>query len=141
MIKILLSENLIIMTLLSISEASKLTGKSIPTIYRHIKEGKLSKSNDKIDKSELLRVYGAFREDLSYQNSQNENQIESKMVMQNEFLARENQLLRQQIEREREQTDHWRMQATMLLNHQPDEQPKTKTKNSVLFKKIFGRNL
>ena len=49
------------MTEISITEAMKLTGKSRPTLYRHIKTGKLSKTyNGGIDTSELRRVYGEF---------------------------------------------------------------------------------
>lgn len=50
------------MTVISISEASRLTGKDRRTIQRHIAAGKLSRAADGegIDTSELLRVYGAF---------------------------------------------------------------------------------
>jgi len=52
------------MTIVSISKASRLTGKSRTTLLRHIEQGKLSKSTDSttnrtgIDISELIRVYG-----------------------------------------------------------------------------------
>ncbi|WP_284461749.1 hypothetical protein [Chryseobacterium sp.] len=47
---------------MSISEASRLTGKTRATIHRHINTGKLSKTKDDtgvigIDISELIRVY------------------------------------------------------------------------------------
>jgi len=53
------------MTIVSISEASKLVAKSRRTIQRHIAQGKLSKATDAtgsagIDTSELIRVYGAL---------------------------------------------------------------------------------
>jgi len=46
------------MVLVSVREASKLTGISVPTLYRHCSSGKLSKTDSKIDTSELIRVYG-----------------------------------------------------------------------------------
>jgi YD repeat-containing protein len=51
------------MSLLNISEASKTTGKSRATLYKYIKDGRLSTVQDndgqkKIDTSELLRVFG-----------------------------------------------------------------------------------
>ena len=50
------------MAFVSVSEAGVLVGKSNPTIYRHIANGKLSKnSNGKIDTSELVRVYGELK--------------------------------------------------------------------------------
>ena len=50
------------MTQLTILEASKLTGKSVKTIYRHINDGRISYSTNidnvkVIDLSELSRVY------------------------------------------------------------------------------------
>ncbi|WP_074154179.1 hypothetical protein, partial [Escherichia coli] len=54
------------MALVSISEASRLTNKSRTTVHRYISKGKLSICTDengvkKIDTSELLRVFGAFK--------------------------------------------------------------------------------
>lgn len=54
------------MALVSISEASRLTSKSRTTVHRYISKGKLSICTDengvkKIDTSELLRVFGAFK--------------------------------------------------------------------------------
>ena len=50
------------MALVSISEAARLVGKSRRTLQRDIVAGKLSKcdTGQKLDTSELLRVYGAF---------------------------------------------------------------------------------
>jgi predicted site-specific integrase-resolvase len=50
------------MSLIQVSEASKLVKKSIPTIYRHIKQGKISAQIDNdgnkvVDISELQRFY------------------------------------------------------------------------------------
>ena len=54
------------MALVPVSEAAKLCGKDRKTLYRQIKEGKLSATKDetgatKIDIAELVRVYGALR--------------------------------------------------------------------------------
>ena len=51
------------MTLVSISEAARLTGKARSTLHNYIKQGKLSTTTDrgnskKIEISELLRVFG-----------------------------------------------------------------------------------
>jgi predicted DNA-binding transcriptional regulator AlpA len=137
------------MALISIAEASQLTGKSIPTIYRHIKAGKLSKTNDKLDTAEILRLYGAFPKTTDNKNSQNENQVENiKLSM----IQRENELFKQQAERDREQIadlkgdrDHWRNQATLLLTHKPEKlKPEgeqiTKPEASLLWRKLFGRH-
>lgn len=51
------------MTLVSISEAARLTGKARSTLHKYIKQGRLSTTTDsdnskKIEISELLRVFG-----------------------------------------------------------------------------------
>ncbi|WP_241627670.1 MerR family transcriptional regulator [Rosenbergiella epipactidis] len=51
------------MTLVSISEAARMTGKARSTLHKYIKQGKLSTTTDsdnskKIEISELLRVFG-----------------------------------------------------------------------------------
>ena len=49
------------MSIVTVTKAIELTGKSHATIYRHIKSGKLSKSPaGGIDIAELIRVYGEF---------------------------------------------------------------------------------
>lgn len=107
----------------TISEASRITGKSRSTLHRHIKSGKLSKSLDEsgapiIDTSELQRVYGV----LSHRDSSDTptlahhdtppNNTEMKAEM--DALRRENDNLRQE-------RDRWASQAeslTRLITHQ-----------------------
>ncbi len=49
--------------LISVKEAARLTKKSEVTLYRHIKQGKLSReSSGKIQIAELIRVYGLLHE-------------------------------------------------------------------------------
>jgi hypothetical protein len=64
------------MALVPVSEAAKLCGKDRKTLYRQIKEGKLSATKDetgatKIDIAELVRVYGALRNISDTQDSGN----------------------------------------------------------------------
>lgn len=61
-------------SIVSISEASRLTGKTRATIHRHINAGKLSKViNDAggygIDIAELIRVYGSIKDSDNKQDS------------------------------------------------------------------------
>ena len=64
------------MAKISISEASRLTGKNRSTLHRHIKSGKLSKfldddNNPTIDTSELARVYPSFKVPVAMQHVAN----------------------------------------------------------------------
>ena len=60
------------MAKISISEASRLTGKNRSTLHRHIKSGKLSKIMDGdtpvVDTSELVRVYPSFKVPVAVQH-------------------------------------------------------------------------
>ena len=49
------------MAYVTIEEAARLTGKSTQSLYRHVKQGKVSKHHDGFDTAELMRVYGALR--------------------------------------------------------------------------------
>lgn len=58
------------MALVTITEASKLTGKARKTLYAHIKQGKVSyrvqlDGSKQIDTSELIRVYGELKQEVT----------------------------------------------------------------------------
>ena len=54
------------MTFLTVKEAAKVAKKSEVTLYRAIKNGKLSRSsNGKIDLAKLLRVYPEFNNEIT----------------------------------------------------------------------------
>jgi len=90
------------MTEISITEAMKLTGKSRPTLYRHIKTGKLSKtSNGGIDTSELRRVYGEFgtiETRVETKGLSKSIKIDTKSISQIEKDETEIQHLKEQLE-------------------------------------------
>ena len=80
------------MAIVSIKEASNLVGKSIPTIYRHITEGKISKTETGIDTSELLRFYGAFKSTTTDETLKSASQFNPEIALlkqEIEFLRRE----------------------------------------------------
>lgn len=99
------------MTLHSVPEAARLTGKSQRTLYKHIKSGTLSAQRYaggslKVDTAELIRVYGEIH-DNNAENT-NEGHAPSRQMQaeidrlkeairerdrQNEFLIRQNDQL------------------------------------------------
>ena len=124
--------------IVTIQKATHLTGKSRSTIERHIKQGRLSRSGDGIDTSELLRVYGAFIKDgdVSHDASNDTavTQREQWLMQQIEDLKREHQ------ERERQYLER-EQRLMMLLTHQQDQKdtPSTAKKTNSLFQRIFKR--
>ncbi|MBU9858511.1 helix-turn-helix domain-containing protein [Rahnella aceris] len=120
------------MAKISISEASRLTGKSRTTLHRLIKAGELSscsgvRNTKLLDTSELLRVFGTLS---SVQSAQLDGQVAGQKftgdVMQSEQV---NQQLTQEVEHLRElvtaQQSHIDSlkQAMLLLEHKKEIQP------------------
>ena len=56
------------MTHVTIEKSAQLTGKHRSTITRHIKVGKLSKTDKGIDTAELVRVYGELKKENESRN-------------------------------------------------------------------------
>ena len=91
----------------SIAEASRLTGKSIPTLHRHTNCGKLSFSrNEKdekvVDISELERIYGALNQPTGETHETADQDttflIENqKLQLENDSLKKENENLQSQL--------------------------------------------
>ena len=96
------------MALVTISEASSLTGKGIKTIYRHIDTGKLSSTLDEnnkkqVDTAELVRVYGEIKIDdelLTKNDNTKMSLIENKEERKKEReleIENENKILKERI--------------------------------------------
>jgi hypothetical protein len=134
--------------MLTLTQAAQQANRTRSTLFKAIKSGRLSASKDEqghflIDPSELNRVYNTVNVSLVVQTEQCDTQQDTSEIA---ALRRENELLRKQVEwnmkqleREQEQADHWRNQATMLLTYQPATQEPEKPVKSRLFDKLFGR--
>jgi hypothetical protein len=122
------------MSYVTIEEAAKLTGKSTQSLYRHVKQGKVSKHNDGFDTAELMRVYGALRNlsdtTINFDKVSNESEVELSM------LKRENELLRGNIEELR--TDKHKLQETIDYFQRQLGAPVQATEKS-FFGKLFGK--
>lgn len=82
-------------TRLKIAEAAKLYGIARTTIYKKIKEGKLSIDTDKrIDLSEMMRVFGAIPSQLQTQTTVESVAIQSDEIkgLQDKITMLENEL-------------------------------------------------
>lgn len=116
---------------LSASQAAKETGKSIPTITRAIKSGKLSAEKQDgggylIDASELFRAFPP----ASNETPVTPNTLVSETPIPDKALEVEVKMLRELLERERDlnadlakDRDEWRRQATALLTDQRPKEP------------------
>jgi len=116
------------MALVNISEAAKLTGKSIKTIYRHLGLGKLSfvlneNGNKCVDISELIRIYGPIK-------NENKNVIESNMSHiendKNNILRIEIEHLKQLINEKNKQISAYERTLTLLEDKTKEKPPISK---------------
>lgn len=120
---------------LSASQAAKRVGKSIPTITRAIKNGKLSaKPRDGggwiIDASELFRVWAPRSDgtDVTVPTLPNEIPLETSV------LEREVELLREMLDDTRADRDSWKEQAQKVTSLVEDKSARQKG----LWKRLFG---
>ncbi|CAI3960557.1 hypothetical protein [Commensalibacter communis] len=83
------------MSVVSITQASKLSGKSVRTLHRHLASGRLSyvmsDSGKGIDTSELIRAYGTIMTEMADTDKKQmaghdttKNQSKDKMASQND---------------------------------------------------------
>ena len=111
----------------SASQAAKMVGKSVPTITRAIKSGKLSGEPNPnggwlIDPSELSRVWNvtpvtgnAHPTKLGHETPHETSVLQVKLDAKQERISD----LERQIEDLREQRDKWQSQAERLLLERP----------------------
>jgi DNA-directed RNA polymerase specialized sigma54-like protein len=119
----------------TLSSAASATGKSKSTIYRAVKNGKISAFRNEngdfeIDPSELHRVFPP----VSHESEITQQMTQTEMAM----IRQENGFLRQQLAREREFVEilEKRLEnVTALLTHQTEK----KSDGSELWKKVFKR--
>lgn len=100
---------------LSASQAAKKVGKSVPTITRAIKKGKLSaKPRDGsgwiIEASELFRVWPA----VSSESDETPTTLRNETAPETSALEREVELLREMLEETRADRDSWKDQAQKI---------------------------
>ena len=110
---------------LSASQAAKAVGKSIPTVTRAIKSGKLSATKlesggYEVEASELFRVWPV----VSGAISETPTMLESETQFETSALRREVELLREMLEDAKSDRDQWRDQAQKVTALIQDQRPR-----------------
>lgn len=146
------------MTLLTLGQASDECGKHKSTILDAIRSGRLSAHRDdknqwQIDPAELFRIYPQQHNERHNEQHNTTTQHQYNTLQVAQILERERDLLLAQVDDLKADRDHWRKQATMLLEHQPSEQKQQRVpeeikinteseqgaEHSLLWKKLFGK--
>ena len=115
------------MALLSATQAGKAVGKSVPTITRAIKSGKLSAEKRDgggydIDPSELFRVWPAVSNDSDV----TPKMLERETPNETNALQREVDLLREMLDETKADRDEWKEQAKRVTLLVEDHNAKPK---------------
>lgn len=115
------------MALLSATQASKAVGKSVPTITRAIKKGKLSAEKRDgggygIDPSELFRVWPS----ISIDSDATPSMLERETPSETSSLQREIDLLREMLDETKADRDEWKEQAKRVTLLVEDHNAKPK---------------
>ena len=119
------------MSLLSVEESSKLVGVSVPTMYRYISKGRVSRVNGKIDTSELIRVFGELHQDVDNKNdTKTDYQELSSLLQQIELLKSFNDELKKDKERLFQQVEFY--QRLLPLQQNQDIQTPPQTDNDII---------
>ena len=128
------------MALVTITEASKLTGKARKTLYSHLKQGKLSSclqrdGTKQIDTSELIRVYGEIKHKVTEVTPPDVPEVTPSNVTKSTTveLIRAIEIMREQQELDRKENVLLRKQLmeltekvgslTNILEHKPEPEP------------------
>jgi hypothetical protein len=124
-------QNLLKIMIVNIQRATQLTGKSRSSIERHIKQGKLSKTVEGIDTSELLRVYGAF---VPNTDTSNDKSADKSLTHREQWLMRQiEELKREHLEREKQFLER-EQKLMLLLEHLPQ-----KSNSKELWNRVFKK--
>lgn len=128
------------MARISINKASLDFNISRNTLYKHIKQGKITKDADgKLDTSDLIRLYGMHVNDqqelttvdtnttAQFEQLKQENQQLKQLLAVNEMLVNQ---LQQQIQDLKQDKQH-------LFNQLEQKLLETKTSNKSLFGRLF----
>jgi hypothetical protein len=117
------------MALVSKAKAAKLAGVSRTTIHRYVTDGKLSMSGDKVDTSELLRVFGSLTAPKSEQGAghvQDSNTGQHVTTGGQGAGQAQIELMERVIDDLRADRDNWRTKADELVELLRNEQENTK---------------
>lgn len=129
------------MSRISINKASQDFGVSRNTLYKYVKQGKLTKDSEgKLDTSDLVRLFSQH-----VQSMQVLTQGDSIKTPQNEQLKTENEQLRQQLTNSemrindlKSQLDYMRQNENWLKQQLDQKLIQHKEDKKGLFSKLFG---
>ncbi|WP_221901713.1 hypothetical protein [Bathymodiolus platifrons methanotrophic gill symbiont] len=130
------------MALVTMTEASRLIGKSKQTLYRHVSSGRVSRNSDGfLDTAELIRVYGELKQNTTSKVTKTSVPVAQVERSHIEWLEKQVDGLRDDIKQVRDDSLAREIRLMALLEHKIDTtQSETSSDKPVirgLFSKLF----
>ncbi|GFO76061.1 hypothetical protein BPLS_P3631 [Bathymodiolus platifrons methanotrophic gill symbiont] len=130
------------MALVTMTEASRLIGKSKQTLYRHVSSGRVSRNSDGfLDTAELIRVYGELKQNTTSKVTKTSMPVVQVERSHIEWLEKQVDGLRDDIKQVRDDSLAREIRLMALLEHKIDTtQSETSSDKPVirgLFSKLF----
>ncbi|GFO76932.1 hypothetical protein BPLS_P5040 [Bathymodiolus platifrons methanotrophic gill symbiont] len=130
------------MALVTMTEASRLIGKSKQTLYRHVSSGRVSRNSDGfLDTAELIRVYGELKQNTTSKVTKTSVPVVQVERSHIEWLEKQVDGLRDDIKQVRDDSLAREIRLMALLEHKIDTtQSETSSDEPVirgLFSKLF----
>ncbi|WP_221901089.1 hypothetical protein [Bathymodiolus platifrons methanotrophic gill symbiont] len=130
------------MVLVTMTEASRLIGKSKQTLYRHVSSGRVSRNSDGfLDTAELIRVYGELKQNTTSKVTKTSVPVVQVERSHIEWLEKQVDGLRDDIKQVRDDSLAREIRLMALLEHKIDTtQSETSSDEPVirgLFSKLF----
>ncbi|WP_221901731.1 hypothetical protein [Bathymodiolus platifrons methanotrophic gill symbiont] len=130
------------MALVTMTEASRLIGKSKQTLYRHVSSGRVSRNSDGfLDTAELIRVYGELKQNTTSKVTKTSVPVVQVERSHIEWLEKQVDGLRDDIKQVRDDSLAREIRLMALLEYKIDTtQSETSSDKPVIrgfFSKLF----
>ncbi|WP_221901663.1 hypothetical protein [Bathymodiolus platifrons methanotrophic gill symbiont] len=128
------------MALVTMTEASRLIGKSKQTLYRHVSSGRVSRNSDGfLDTAELIRVYGELKQNTTSKVTKTSVPVVQVERSHIEWLEKQVDGLRDDIKQDREDSLAREIRLMALLEHKIDTTQSETSADKPVIRRVFSK--
>ncbi|WP_140413948.1 hypothetical protein [Bathymodiolus platifrons methanotrophic gill symbiont] len=128
------------MALVTMTEASRLIGKSKQTLYRHVSSGRVSRNSDGfLDTAELIRVYGELKQNTTSKVTKTSVPVVQVERSHIEWLEKQVDGLRDDIKQVRDDSLAREIRLMALLEHKIDTTQSETSSDKPVIRGVFSK--
>ncbi|WP_221898158.1 hypothetical protein [Bathymodiolus japonicus methanotrophic gill symbiont] len=128
------------MALVTMTEASRLIGKSKQTLYRHVSSGRVSRNSDGfLDTAELIRVYGELKQNTTSKVTKTSVPVVQVERSHIEWLEKQVDGLRDDIKQVRDDSLAREIRLMALLEHKIDTTQSETSSDRPVIRRVFSK--